>query len=416
MSASAHSDVGLSGAYRFIPCLGSVALIASLPKQESGPAAREGTKAHAWAEYALKNGEVSVLDYVGAECPDPALAEFTPLTREMAEAVDVHLDYVYSILSPEDELYVEHRLSFEFIANGVFSTADVSIYKPKTFHLHIVDYKHGAGKYVEVDGVTTYTAEDGERIDIEGNTQLKGYGLGALKFFTDRGCRVDKVTVSIVQPRCGDGAPRHITFSPIDLWEFGAILREAVTRARAPGAPRCPGEHCGFCPGTRGACLEFKNKALAVATDSFGSIIPPDAIAKRDSRDLIDRWNQLPYLEKFISAFKSYIEDEVNAGRLDGFKYVQGSGKRAWAFSDEAIVSAIEFLTGEDIQEPVKALTAPKVEKLIGKKRFAELADLVTKKYSKPKLVLESDPRPALSLEEVKGIGADAFETIEAPE
>lgn len=415
MSESAHSDVGLSGAYRFLACLGSVALSATLPQSPPGRAAREGTMAHAWAEYALKNGEVSIADYVGGECPAPELAEFPPLTKEMAIAVDVHLDYVYSILAPEDELYVEHKLDFEFIAPDMFSTADVLIYKPKTFHLHVIDYKHGDGKYVETDGFLIYEAEDGEQVEVHGNTQLKGYGLGGLKLFTGRGQRVDKVTVSIVQPRCRDGEPRFETYSPVDLWEFGAILREAVERARKPGAPRRPGPHCDFCPGTRGACLEFKGKALAVATDSFGEIIPPDQIKEQPSAELVERWKSLPLLKKFISSFESFVEAEALEGRAPGLKFVSGTGRRAWSKPDHEIADEVQKRIGEDIRE-ITVMTAPAVEKALGKKRFADLADLVTKTYSKPKLVLESDPRPALSLEEMKNIGADAFEAIEAPE
>jgi hypothetical protein len=351
--------------------------------------------AHAWAEYGLKNGELDLDGYVGAECPDAELAQFPPLTKEMAEAVNVYLGHVLTLLSPADELHVERGFSLEFVAPGMFGTNDCCILKPAEATLHVIDYKHGRGVVV----------------DAEDNPQLKYYALGALHVFRD--VPIKRVVMTIVQPRAGGEPIRSFELDALDIWEFALELAAGAKRAREENAPRCPGSHCQFCPGTKGgACAEFQNRALAVAHDGFGEILPPEKLPTLSADELGERLDQVYLLEMWCTGFKEFCKEQAFAGNMPrGYKFVTGRGVRKWNVPDEVVIDASRALDFDATH--LGAMSPPQVEKHWGKKRLAQLAHYVTNSYSKPILVKESDRRKALSLEDLRAISADGFEAIE---
>ncbi|MEQ1651029.1 MAG: DUF2800 domain-containing protein, partial [Hyphomicrobium sp.] len=200
MSVAAHSALGASKAKQWLACPGSVALAARFEPDPPGKAAREGTAAHAWAEFCLANGEVDADGYIDAEYPSAELAALNvPMTREMADAINVYLEFVWSVLQADDELHVERRFSLEFIAPGMFGTNDCAVLKRKARTLHVIDYKHGAGVYV----------------DEKDNVQTQYYALGALHAFIAEG-PFDKIVLTIVQPRAGGEPVRSQIFDAID--------------------------------------------------------------------------------------------------------------------------------------------------------------------------------------------------------
>ena len=74
---------------------------------------------------------------------------------------------------------------------------------------------------------------------------------------------------------------------------------------------------------------------------------------------------------------------------------VEGRGSRDWTSQDAAFTA----LEGRGVEEAMlwerKPVSVAGLEKILGRKAFAELAaDLVTKKPGKPTLVPESDKRP----------------------
>ena len=81
-----HSEIGASGAKRWMNCPGSVRLCRTIPN-ESSAAAEEGTAAHELAETCLKSGQDAV------EFIDRTVHGFT-VDEDMAEAVQVYLDYI----------------------------------------------------------------------------------------------------------------------------------------------------------------------------------------------------------------------------------------------------------------------------------------------------------------------------------
>ena len=83
---------------------------------------------------------------------------------------------------------------------------------------------------------------------------------------------------------------------------------------------------------------------------------------------------------------------------IPGFKAVAGRSSRAWTDTDAAFASLKERGVDEALLWERKPVTVAGLEKLVGKKLFAELSqDLVTVSPGKPALVPETDKRPAIN-------------------
>ena len=86
------------------------------------------------------------------------------------------------------------------------------------------------------------------------------------------------------------------------------------------------------------------------------------------------------------------------AGEIPGFKAVEGRGSREWTDQDAALIA----LQGSGVPEAMlyerKPLTLAAIEKVVGKKEFAQVVgQYVQKNPGKPTLVPETDKRPAIT-------------------
>lgn len=392
MSPVSHSALGASTSKRWLACPASVKACASVPQPPPGKAALAGTAAHAWAEYALANGESDVNDYIGVEHPSAELAEYPLLTKETADAVNVYLSYVWGLIGDGKEFFVERAFKLDFIWPGMFGTNDCSVLDRPNSILHVVDYKHGAGVFV----------------DAEDNSQLKYYALGALAEL-DPKREIKRVAMTIVQPRAGGEPVRTFLLDALDIWEFAVELYEGAERTEASDAPFAAGEHCRFCPAAP-TCAEFARRARAVAHDGFEKIVEVEALP---ADDLAARLAEVDILKMWIKRIEEFANSEAMSGRMPrGFKWVAGRGSRVWALDEKQVIAAVKSRAGVDLSETVCASPAA-AEKLVGKKKFADLSDLVSRRNASPSLVRESDKRPGISLDDVKGSAADGFEIIE---
>ena len=110
----------------------------------------------------------------------------------------------------------------------------------------------------------------------------------------------------------------------------------------------------------------------------------------------------LPTLNRisaWIDSVFEYISSEaINHGvPVKGYKVVEGRSKRV--FSDTEAVAKIAVDNGYTDIYKQQLITLTEFEKLMGKKRFAELlGQYVMKPPGKRSLVPESDPRPAAEL------------------
>jgi len=374
-----HSKLGASSCERWSNCPGSVALLDTLPKQRAGKAADEGTAAHNWCEYLLKEGARDAREYIGTRV-DARLVNVV-MTEELAEPINVYLDHVYSHSDkPGAILHVEAKFCLAEIDAELFGTNDACVYVPSERTLYVDDYKHGVGVVV------------GAR----GNKQLRFYAYGAWQKHRSEG--IDKIVCSIVQPRAHGEPIKTVTFDELELVDWSMDLAEWVAATRKKDAPLNPGEWCNktFCGARNGACPALKARADAALAEGFTSA--PDA-AVMASDELGKRLADLPALKAYVKGIETLAEQEATRGRMPvGFKWVLGRGSRDWTPDKSADEIAKEIQRVSNACNPweKKLISPPQAEKALGKKVFATLENaLVKKRDGKPALAPTSDKRPA---------------------
>lgn len=373
-----HSEHGASSAYRWLACPGSVSLSRGIQDKTSAYAI-EGTVAHELAELALKK-ERDADFWVGLKI------EGIEVTEEMAEAVQVYVDYVKSMLGHDDDLRLEQRITLDKIhpPRPMFGTADCVIYRRATKELFVYDYKHGAGVPVEAVG----------------NKQLRYYALGALlSLDKDEPCRT--ITAGIVQPRAqhSDGPIREESFSAGELLDYAAELVEGVEATLKPDAQLVPGGHCRFCKAAA-VCPAKRDQAFEMAKIEFGDdLLLPDRIDPRQMsiEEVANFLNAADQIEDWLRAMRAHVLGELEAGRsVPGWKLVNKRATRVWA-SQEKVVAWAKQLGLEDDEVFDKKVKSPaQLEKVVGKKNLP--ADLVSSVSSGFTLAKETDKRPAAAV------------------
>lgn len=338
---------------RWSKCPGSVRLSEGIESRSSAYA-EEGTEAHALAEKMLRG--------------ENAVAE-----QEMLDAVVVYVDAVRE-LARGGELLIEHRFDLSEVHDGLFGTADAVIWQPKEKTLVVMDYKHGAGIPVKV----------------EGNPQLMYYALGAL--LTLKYPAV-KVRIGVVQPRCEHpaGPVRWWEISAIDLIDFSADLKEYARATEQDTAPLVPGEHCRFCPAAA-LCPKLVATAQEVAKLDFRPNRPYDPEQLRLALD------SRPALQAWMKALDEFAYAEAEQGRTPpGYKLVAKRATRKWR-NEADVIEATQKVGLDVFEKSVKSPAA--VEKMVGKKEFAALyGEMCAAESSGHALVPESDSRPAVRLD-----------------
>ncbi len=234
-----HSKIGASGAHRFWECEGCVALSEKAKREgrvkDTSKFAMEGTAAHLLAEVCFKNKDIAD-GYVGSmiEVED----QLVKVSQDMADAVQVYLDYVWVILchNPSAVWGYEKEFKLSDIDEEAYGVNDAYILLPELKKLFVIDYKHGKGLSVEV----------------KGNKQLLYYALGALQGngFNHTEREVDTIELVIVQPRKKhkDGVIRSDTHSVEELNKFKYDLMGKILATKNPVLQLKAGSWCKFCP------------------------------------------------------------------------------------------------------------------------------------------------------------------------
>ena len=103
-------------------------------------------------------------------------------------------------------------------------------------------------------------------------------------------------------------------------------------------------------------------------------------------------------LVKWAQAIQDYAFDQaVHHGKhYEGWKLVEGRSNRKYT-DEEAAAQALEAAGYQEVYTPRELYGISAMEKLLGKKRFAEVLEgLVETPEGKPVLVPEADKRPEL--------------------
>lgn len=372
-----HARLSASSAKRWMSCPPSVALEEQFLDVGS-EYAEEGTFAHSLAEQMLRynNGEISKKAFTTRL---NKLKENQYYSQELQEYIEDYTKAVWEIVNetkascPDALVLFEQKLDFsEYVPDG-FGTGDVVIVADDM--VNIIDLKYGKGVGV--------SAED--------NPQLRLYGLGA---YLEHSILYDikRVRMTILQPRLENVSVEELSSGELLDWAEYEV-RPRATLAMAGAGEFRVGDHCRFCK-ARKTCRARADYNLELTKLDFQDA---ELLTREEIGEVLQRAEQLTAWAKDITEYA--FTEAMRGEKFDGWKLVEGRSNRK--YEDEARVK--ECLTSAgypetDILKPQELLGITAIEKLLGKKNFAEiLGGLIIKPEGKPVLVQESDKRPELS-------------------
>lgn len=403
-----HALLSASSAHRWLACTAAPHFEENFPDGTS-TYAEEGTLAHAICElYARKKFTVMSTRKFNAELKK---LQAQPLYQEeMLKTAEVYVEYLtdkamsYTAM-PHVSMEVKVDLT-EYIPDG-FGTCDCIMVGGDT--LHITDYKHGKG--VPVSAVE--------------NPQMRLYALGALRLYSAvYGDQIKNVSMGICQPRLSDTASEDaLTVEELLVW--GESIKPIAKEAFDGPGNFCPGDHCRFCKGKAqcraraahfagfsefiGADIEGRMTVADVeareAAEGFGADLPP-LLSNADVADLLVRAEGLAAWYKDLQDYATCAL--LSGDEIPGFKLVEGRSNRTFTDVDEAVQALLSAGYEEAMIYDRKPKTLTELEKMLGKKTFAELlSGFVVKPKGKPTLAAASDKREAYNpgAAEFEGVG-----------
>ncbi len=388
MAPSKHALLSPSSGARWVACPPSARITEFMPSETSAYA-EEGTTAHYLCEQVVRRSLPSwsglppapIEDLMGSD-------EYTP---EMKEAAKLYADFIHTVYDGfphTPTLCVEQQVRMTHWVPECFGTCDCLLIGDGI--LHVIDFKYGAG--VPVSPVE--------------NTQMRLYALGAWDLFRDTD-DIQTVRMSIVQPRI-QSEPETWETSADDLIGWAEnTLRPAAKLAWAGKGELNPGEkQCRWCK-AKAQCRAWKDKYGPLADFMTQT---PEA---RDPRLLTDEevgeWLIAAQgIADYVKCLEEYAQKQLQQGHaVPGWKLVEGRSTRRFTDQD----AAFKALEADGISEAMLYERSPisltAAEKLLGKKRFAEVCGTyVEKPKGKPTLAPESDKRPTYD-------AAEGFEVVQ---
>jgi len=385
-SPEVHSPYGPSQAHAWEKCPQYVKVQAMFPEATSSYA-EAGRLAHSIAEYKART---YFHEPVGKRAYNARLKKFKAESHydpAMEEATELYLETLKELalsFSTPPFVALETMVSYtDWVPEG-FGTSDCVMIG--SGRIIVIDYKNGAGVPVE--------AED--------NSQMKLYALGALQTFRPiYGDTLQEATLVIVQPHAGGVKRWDTTVAEVLKWGE-EVIGPAALRAREATEPACPGDWCRFCKGKSQCTARAKQMLDAGRQFQQAPAAGSEKIPEDYSGPLLTDEEVGAALAAGAGLVAWYKDLEAYAllacldGReIPGFKAVEGRGSRDWVDLDAAFKALQERGVAEAMLYERKPVTAPALEKALGKKAFAEVADgLVRKQPGKPTLVPSSDKRP----------------------
>jgi hypothetical protein len=324
-------------------CSGSVHLSAALAGDasliEEPDYQAQGTAAHELAAECLEDG--SEVWEKADEIYNGLVANTLDLT-----AVQTYLDHCRTFMVPGTATYIETMIGREAGRRphpDFYGTVDFGAVSE--WAIDIVDYKNGAGVFVEV----------------EDNPQFMYYAFGFLQELQresfPEGIEKDfPVNIHVVQPRIE-------WMEPIRTWSTtaGYILKWAYETL----IPRMSevhkenefsaGEWCRFCP-AKLACPLLKGMMHAAATTN------PAWIKDAPADVLGQEYLQISIVKMYLKAVEDEAYSRLMAGRtVTGLKLVDKRANRIWK---EDAIENLKLSFGSAIYNPPTLKSPPEMEKL----------------------------------------------------
>lgn len=377
----AHATLGPSKAHQWINCPPSISLEEGMPDRQTDEAS-EGTLAHKLAEEMLRynNGEISKAAFTRRLNKLKENPQYNPA---MLEYIEGYTSYVWEQISeirktcPDPLIMFEQELHYEEYVPGGFGTGDVVIVADDT--AIVIDLKYGKGVPVSATG----------------NPQLRLYALGAFLEYSEL-YDIKTVRMIIVQPRLDSISEDTISATDLILWAAEVVAPAAKLAMKGEGR-QAVGDHCRWCK-AKTICRAQKEYQMELMKYDFAD---PPLLDEDEIADVLERVDSLV---KWAGQVKDYALQQAldNHVRYPGFKLVEGRSVRK--YTDQGQIASVltgAGCSGEQIYKPMELIGITDMEKLLGKKRFAELVGpYVVKPEGKPALVPESDKRPELNTAE----------------
>ena len=419
-----HALLSASSSKQWLNCPPSARLQENFPN-ESSVYAEEGTFAHSICEYKVKK-------YLHERVRRPQSEEF--YTEELEQSTDAYYDFVVGVIEEmkrngcEPLVLVEERVDYSHIAPSGFGTADMLIIGHDAEGrgiLHICDYKNGKGVFV----------------DANHNSQMMLYAIGALHAYGYI-YPIEIVRMSIIQPRLDNISTYECSREELEAW--GESIKPTAKMAYEGKGEQKAGDWCRFCR-AKPVCRACKEEALSLCREEFLDLdagafaedaraapseveesdttapYTPDRSAptfKQPGLVTLDELTEvLPTLNRISSWIESvfaFISSEaINHGvPIKGYKVVEGRSKRIFTDTKAVVETATQNGYTDLYKQQLISLT--EFEKLMGKKKFAELlGEYVAKPPGKLALVPDSDPRPPVDLSNGVGGVTEEFEVLE---
>lgn len=369
---SEHSKYSPSAASRWLSCPGSLDYAA---EDSSSVYAAEGTVAHAVAAECWALGyPPSTLVGVSRSVDGHEIE----ITAEMAEAVQVYIDFMESVRDGKTVMIEKRLVSSDQPDFG--GTVDAILLDAKNHNYHIVDFKFGAGVAV----------------DAERNLQLSCYAIllqEFLKIETD-------VSLTIVQPRAyhADGPIRSWVAGTDWLADVRGRLGTVFSGQRV--GELNAGDHCRWCP-CKSECPEVRGLTLRTAQQEFSQIeMTPETAAEILSKRSA--------VETYFDHVHNWAHGQAEKGvEIPGYKLVTRIGNRRWAVPAEEVEKHCRRnKISKKLIYKAELLSPAQLEKVAGKD---VVADLTERPVLGTSLVPSTDKRPAVK----RLTAADEFANLE---
>ena len=373
-----HAVLSPSSAERWIHCPPSALANAEAPRTDT-VYTREGTLAHAVCELKARK------HFIGMG-PQKYGAQLRKLKQdelwqdEMDGYTDEYLDALKDIAATYEgavHVALEQRVDFsEYVPEGYGSADCIMIgHLPSGDVLNVIDFKYGKG----VD------------VSARENPQMMLYALGALLDY-DPIYDIQLVQMTIVQPRVKHEPDTWML--PVDqMWTWANNIVEPAAKLAAEGKGEyAEGDWCRWCA-IRGSCRARAEANLEAARMDFRK--PPE-LTDEEVGEALEMGKRL---KAWLTDLEEYALSACLDGReISGWKAVEGRSVRAWTDPEAAFSAAKAAGVPEEMLYERKPVTLAALEKIMGKKPFAEaMAEYVTTPPGKPTLVKADDRRKAIT-------------------
>lgn len=377
MPVGKHALLGASSAHRWLVCP-PIARLEEKVKDQGSSFAEEGTAAHELAELTL----MKRFKLLSTRAINSRLKLFkesnTYYDQSMEDYVSSYCDLVEERFNEYENATIELEQKVDFsdwVPEG-FGTSDVVILADKT--IEIIDLKYGKG--VPVDAYL--------------NPQLMLYALGAVDKY-DIIYEFETVKMTIIQPRLDNISTFEIDKGELLYWADNYVAPRAVQAYEGNGEWTITDDVVKFSKVR--AQLRPRAERNFELIDKYDLKESP-LLTNDEIAEILER---VPEIKKWIEHVEQYALHKARDENEEfpGWKLVAGRSNRK-INDEESLMFLLEAegFEDEEILKPRTLQPIGQLEKIVGKKKFEELAaDFIVKPEGKPVLVPDTDKRPPLN-------------------